>query len=180
MARYKGPRVIDAITGKYHGRYAKKDKTKDERKQPLIRRIGKLKKLETYPYWLTKDNYKWVDTMNGNRQLWLVPTSNMYSFTDEQFSETIWAQLQEQNTEREKRLEEKLQDKQDKINKLKKEKRELQEEEEEKQKGQQQSSKTSRRKCDSCGETSTEKQWRENNDFCPECDSDVLGNAEKV
>lgn len=179
----KGNKVLDLITGDYTGRWPNEFKPTDkgDLKKPIIRKSGDLKGLSVFPVPLNPDkNVKRVTSFNGKSIDLLVPSSDLYNFSDERLQRTILNQVNDDLSGR-------LQEKNNRIKELEDKVTRLQDELDKEDSSSVESSKynksgggVDRLRCTSCGQVHRRSEWEESDGLCPFCRETRVESAEVI
>lgn len=180
----KGNKIVDLITGDYTGRWPNEFKNTDKKdlKKPIIRRSGTVKGMSAFPIPLDpEENVKTVTTFNGKTVDLLVPSSALYNFDDEKLSSTVYRQIADDQAEKLKEKNDRIQELEDEITMLRDE---LDKEDSSSVESKKYNSSSSgggqQLMCNSCGKVNPRSKWEESNGLCPWCSETRVESAEVV
>jgi hypothetical protein len=140
-------------------------------------------KAEKYPYRLDQDNIKRVTGVRGSDVVFLIPDTSIPNYTEKDYMNSFYYQhIDQDESERIKKLQDDLQDKEQEIQRLRKKLDEAKEDDSGSTSSS--SSTSSKLKCSYCDSTSKRKDWvsseKKQQDFCPKCGQGNKDNAMEV
>jgi hypothetical protein len=181
----KGNKVVDLITGDFHGRWPNefKNSSHGSLKKPIIRKSGNFRGMETFPIPLDpEENVKTVTSMNGTTFDILVPSTDMHNFDSQKIKETIYGKIAEKKSEKLEEKNERIEELENKVALLRDEldKDDTSSIEEDKYSSSRRSGTTDLR-CSSCGNVNSRSDWQERGGgMCPWCGETHIDSAEVV
>lgn len=175
----KGNKIIDLIRGEYTGRWPQRYKRTDNGKKPIIRPSG-FNSAQVFDHALDpKKNVKKFETFSGEVVNVLVPSEDIYNFTE--FDDSPWAQLTGESSDKIREKNKKIEELKDRIEILESELEKHTDGSIEQQKYNNGSSGSSTDlRCFDCGKINSRSQWENNGGRCPWCEQSRIDNAEVV